>query len=74
MARIVIDESRCKSCRYCVEACPRKLIEIRESINQLGYQPAFFSPEREKDCSGCALCAQMCPEVLIEVFKEEKSA
>lgn len=74
MAKITIDEARCKSCGYCVESCPKKLIEIRDSINQLGYHPAYFPQDSEGPCTGCALCGQMCPEVLITVYKEEKTA
>lgn len=74
LAKIIIDEARCKSCGYCVESCPKKLIEFREVINQLGYHPAYFASDKEKDCTGCTLCGQMCPEVLITVYKEEKTA
>jgi 2-oxoglutarate ferredoxin oxidoreductase subunit delta len=74
LAKITIDEARCKSCSYCVVSCPKKLIEIRDSINQLGYNPAYFPQERDDDCTSCTLCAQMCPEVLITVYKEEKTS
>jgi len=73
LQKVIIDEARCKACGYCVSACPKSLIELGDSINQLGYQPAFFLKEREDECTSCALCAQMCPDVLIEVFKEEKN-
>ncbi len=74
MPKVVIDEARCKACAFCASVCPKKLIELGGPINQLGYQPAFFSPDREGECTSCALCAEMCPDVLIEVFREEKAS
>lgn len=74
MPKVVIDAERCKACRYCVEACPKKLVQLGETINRLGYTPAVYDASREAECVSCALCAMMCPDTLIEVYKEEKIA
>ncbi len=67
MARIEIDEMRCKGCGLCTIACPQKLITLSDHINIQGYTPAVMtSPEK---CTGCALCAEMCPDVALLVFK-----
>jgi 2-oxoglutarate ferredoxin oxidoreductase subunit delta len=71
MAKIVINQDRCKSCQYCINACKKKLIFIDTSkINIIGYHPAAF--EDKGECIGCALCAEVCPDVAIEVYKNER--
>ncbi|MBT0654065.1 indolepyruvate ferredoxin oxidoreductase subunit alpha [Geomobilimonas luticola] len=67
MAKIEIDEIRCKGCGLCTLACPGKLLSLSEKINLQGYTPAAISFQEK--CTGCALCAEMCPDVAITVFK-----
>jgi 2-oxoglutarate ferredoxin oxidoreductase subunit delta len=64
---ISIDQERCKGCGFCIEFCPRKVIELSDRLNSKGYFVAAF--DDGKECSGCATCAVMCPEVAIEVMK-----
>lgn len=67
MPHIKIDGTRCKGCGLCTLGCPRKLIRLSDTPNNLGYSIAVFShPEQ---CTGCTLCAEMCPDVAIAVFK-----
>lgn len=69
MARIVIDENRCKSCYLCVETCPKGLIKKSKRVNKLGEFLVEFSDEKN-ECIGCAMCATRCPDVaIIEVHK-----
>jgi 2-oxoglutarate ferredoxin oxidoreductase subunit delta len=72
--KLVIDETRCKGCALCVQACPRNLIAVSEKINKQGFLPAQISPENLRECTSCALCAQMCPDVAITVYREGKDA
>lgn len=74
MARIKIEEERCKGCELCAAACPRRLIRMSKRINRLGYHPASFHQPREssgkgKGCTGCTLCGQVCPETAISVYR-----
>lgn len=69
MAKIVIDEKRCKGCGLCSITCPKKLIALQDKINNFGYTPAVFVTDRGS-CTGCALCAEICPDIAIIVFKE----
>jgi 2-oxoglutarate ferredoxin oxidoreductase subunit delta len=66
MARIIIDETICKGCEMCVNACPRKIIALaKDKINSKGYHPAQLLDESK--CTGCCSCALMCPDVAITV-------
>lgn len=66
MAKIIINEDRCKGCGLCANACPKKIIALSKSkINTKGYHPAELINADE--CIGCAACATMCPDVAIVV-------
>jgi len=67
MAKIVVDDERCKGCELCIPACPKQIMVMSEKINKKGYHPAKqIKPE---ECTGCAFCAMICPDIAIEVFK-----
>ena len=40
--RITIDKELCKGCGLCITVCPKKQIEISDSLNKKGYYPASF--------------------------------
>ncbi len=66
MAKVTVNEDRCKGCGYCATACIKGVIALEPTRrNRAGYCVAVFN--REKDCSGCALCATVCPDVALEV-------
>lgn len=68
MAAVTVHQDVCKGCGLCVDACPKKIMELdTKTLNKKGYHPAHCkSPE---DCIGCAFCATMCPDVAITVEK-----
>lgn len=67
MANIVINAELCKSCRYCIDACPQKIIRVGEASNAKGYR--FVEQFSAEKCTACRLCAVVCPDAAIEVFK-----
>lgn len=71
MNRINIDSELCKGCRYCVTYCPKRIIEIGESFNSMGYKYARTCDEKN-ECTACAICALMCPDAAINVYAEVK--
>ncbi|NPV70887.1 MAG: 4Fe-4S binding protein [Firmicutes bacterium] len=72
MKRVVFNEERCKACELCVAVCPRKIINLSERINRMGFRSAEV---REQDkCTSCTLCARMCPHIAIEVYREGGAA
>ena len=56
---------QCKGCGFCVEYCPREVLELSHRFNKKGYHP----PEVVKadDCVHCQLCEILCPEFSIFV-------
>jgi 2-oxoglutarate ferredoxin oxidoreductase subunit delta len=67
MAKIEINAELCKSCRYCLGACPQKIMRLSNIYNSKGYRVAEqFDSDK---CNGCKLCAIVCPECAIEVYK-----
>ena len=68
MPEIIVLEEQCKGCELCVDACPKKIIELDgKKINSKGYHPARLTDKSK--CTGCASCATMCPDVAIKVIK-----
>ena len=68
MAKVTFNEDRCKGCKLCVSACPKKIVVIaKDRINVKGFNPATVI-EQDK-CIGCAFCATICPDVVIEVYR-----
>ena len=62
-ATLVIIEERCKGCSYCIEFCPRKVLELSKQLNKIG-----IHPPRVKDstlCVGCSVCEEICPDFAI---------
>ena len=68
MANVMVNEDVCKGCGLCIDACPKKIMEInKEHLNKKGYHPAHCVSLEA--CIGCAFCATMCPDVAIVVEK-----
>ena len=67
MAKVTINQDKCKGCGLCATACPKKIIVFSDEINSLGYKPAVITDM--DSCLGCAMCAVMCPDTIIEVEK-----
>jgi 2-oxoglutarate ferredoxin oxidoreductase subunit delta len=76
MAKITINQDKCKGCLLCISFCPRGLISVERNLNRRGIRPAKFSRWAHKsaggnsqECLGCAMCAIICPDCCIEVYK-----
>ena len=68
--RIHILKERCKGCSFCVEYCPRDVLEISEEFNAKGYHPPRVKDEDA--CANCGLCEMLCPEFAIYLDGEEE--
>ena len=68
MPKVTFREDLCKGCGLCIEACPKKILELaRDQINKKGHNPARIT--NQEACIGCAFCARMCPDAVIKVEK-----
>lgn len=66
---IVVLEDRCKGCLFCIEFCPRDVLEQGTKLNVRG----VHAPQ-VKDaslCVGCGVCEEICPDFAI--FLVEKA-
>ncbi len=66
-----IDPHHCKGCSLCVTVCPKKVLEISESVSPSGYFPVYQA--RPEDCVFCATCCRMCPDVAITITEIEEN-
>jgi len=67
MAKITIDQDKCKGCLLCVGFCPKGLIKKSKELNKRGLNFVEFVGNEE--CVGCMMCALICPETCIEIYK-----
>jgi 2-oxoglutarate ferredoxin oxidoreductase subunit delta len=67
MAKIIINQDKCKGCFLCVNFCPKGLIKKSVKLNKQGLNFAEF--DLGGDCIGCMQCAVICPDCCIEVYK-----
>ena len=59
---LILDE-RCKGCGYCIEYCPKKILEFSGKFNKKGYHPPQVM--RPEHCVNCHFCEIICPEFAI---------
>jgi 2-oxoglutarate ferredoxin oxidoreductase subunit delta len=68
---ILVLEDRCKGCSFCIEFCPKDVLEESKKLNVRGVHPP-----QVKDielCVGCGICEELCPDFAIfMVDKEER--
>lgn len=62
---IHIIKDRCKGCGFCVEFCPKKVLELSKEFNIKGYHPPYV--QNPEECRECHLCEIICPEFAIYV-------
>lgn len=67
MAKLEFNVEACKSCGFCVQVCPKKILEIGHDINKKGYR--YVKMVDQDACIACAMCANMCPDAVIEIYK-----
>ncbi|MFQ9717658.1 MAG: 4Fe-4S binding protein [Blautia sp.] len=70
MSRLIIDGNRCKSCGYCIAACPREALSFCRQEGRL-YDTVSVDEER---CIGCGSCYRVCPDYVFEIVEDEGGA
>lgn len=66
---IHILDDQCKGCSFCIEYCPKDVLELSDGYNIKGYHPPIVVCVDE--CVHCQLCEIICPEFAIFVTLKE---
>ncbi len=67
---IFIIEDRCKGCDFCIDLCPRDVLERNPKLNIRGAHPPIVKDE--EDCVGCGICEEVCPDFAIFLKNREE--
>ena len=67
MAKVEILKDYCKSCKLCMQVCPKQVLRVGTYTNKMGYDAVEM--DETKGRIGCKMCATMCPEGAIEVYR-----
>ena len=67
--KLIINETRCKACGLCIEACTNKALYAGEKLNGAGYN--YVSADDEK-CSKCGMCYLICPDYVFTIEELDK--
>lgn len=62
-AKIYIIGDLCKGCGFCIEFCPKKVLERSDQLNKKGAYPPRVADESK--CALCGFCMAICPEFAI---------
>ncbi|MCP4902461.1 MAG: 4Fe-4S dicluster domain-containing protein [bacterium] len=69
---VIIIADRCKGCAFCVEYCPKAVLEMSEEFNVKGYHPPKVVKHGE--CVNCNLCEMICPDFAIYCVAAESTS
>ncbi len=70
VGKVNILDHRCKGCKYCIEFCPKDILEESTDFNEKGYYPPRVKEEGK--CVNCDFCETICPEFAIYCTEEER--
>ena len=68
-AEIHLIKDECKGCGYCIEFCPKKVLEESDEINARGVHPPKVVDEDK--CVMCSFCSAVCPDFAIFVVEKK---
>lgn len=60
---LYIQETACKGCNFCIEFCPKKVLEASKQFNAKGYYPPTVVDAEA--CVNCTFCELICPDFAI---------
>jgi len=63
--RVFLVPERCKECDFCIEFCPRNVLEKSSEINAKGYHYPRIKENGKCKCVNCGFCELICPEFAI---------
>jgi 2-oxoglutarate ferredoxin oxidoreductase subunit delta len=60
--KVIVIAERCKECGFCIDFCPKDLLEESDERNKKGYKLPKLKKDREDECIACRHCEDICPE------------
>lgn len=69
--QVYLIPERCKGCRFCIQLCPRGVLQMSEQTNAKGYHLPEIAPGKETACVHCDFCTMVCPEFAIFTLEAE---
>jgi len=66
---IRIIRERCRGCGFCIDFCPKDVLEVSEEPNEKGAYPPRVVDETR--CALCSFCQTVCPDVAIITIEKE---
>ena len=67
--KLILDVSRCKSCEYCINFCPKGVYSLSDKYNMEGYR---YIVADESKCTYCGICYTMCPDNVIQILEDKE--
>ena len=67
-AEIHIITDLCKGCGFCIEFCPKEVLERSDQLNTRGAYPPRVTDESK--CGLCGFCTAICPEFAIYIVEK----
>jgi 2-oxoglutarate ferredoxin oxidoreductase subunit delta len=68
-AEIRIIKERCRGCGFCIDFCPKDVLEASKEFNQKDVYPPKVIDETK--CILCNFCQTICPDIAIFTIKKE---
>ena len=62
-----IDKELCKSCKICIDKCPKGVFALTNHVNKKGYN--YVEAAHPAACIQCGICQSMCPDFVIFIEK-----
>lgn len=72
MAKVIFNDTLCKGCGLCANACPKKILKQSDRVNDKGYK--VYECEDAKKCIACGFCYTVCPDCVISISDEKQEA
>ncbi len=68
-AEVHILKNQCKGCGFCIEFCPKQVLETSDELNIKGSHPPKIVDETK--CALCGFCTAVCPDFAIFTIEKD---
>jgi len=71
LGEVHINKEHCKGCGFCVEFCPRSVLEMGTELSSKGYRLAIVKDAPK--CLACGYCELICPEFALTLTLNDRA-